>query len=173
MISEQLLEDFLTENLDLIESGLSLIKRQFPIGRRIDLLCKDKFGKLTAIEIKIVADQPSIKQVLSYKENIQLILPEAKMRLFLVCLDTKKDVEKLCKKNNIKYVQIKDKRIPNYGDFTHLPRIQRSIIYYIFTKKQPLVADSNLLALYFRLPEKEIIQHMNDIFLYCHGELLN
>ena len=52
-ISEENLERLIVENLNQVESGLRLIKRQYtvPVGR-IDLLCEDRKGRLVVIEIK-------------------------------------------------------------------------------------------------------------------------
>lgn len=52
-IYEANLESIVIENLDRIEKGLQLIRRQFtiPIGR-IDILCKDRKGHYVVIELK-------------------------------------------------------------------------------------------------------------------------
>lgn len=48
------LESIVVENLDKIEEGLRLIKRQYvcPEVGRIDVLCQDRFGDLVVIELK-------------------------------------------------------------------------------------------------------------------------
>lgn len=53
-IHEVHLKGLLAEDLDRVEPGLTLIERQCeapPVGR-IDLLCKDRHGRLVVIEIK-------------------------------------------------------------------------------------------------------------------------
>jgi hypothetical protein len=53
IVNEKILEDILERNMDLIEPGMTLIKRQLEteIGR-IDLFARDKDGVLTVIELK-------------------------------------------------------------------------------------------------------------------------
>ena len=73
MLVERILEDFLVENLDLIEPNLELLERQFyMIGKgKIDLLCKDKNKKIVIIEIKKYALPSSIEQLISYGKDIK------------------------------------------------------------------------------------------------------
>jgi len=53
-VHEANLESILVEQLEVIEEGLHLVKRQFvcPGVGRIDLLCKDRKGNLVIIELK-------------------------------------------------------------------------------------------------------------------------
>ena len=53
-IHEAHLEALIAENLDSVEGGLRLVRRQYnapPVGR-IDLLCRDRRGSFVVIEIK-------------------------------------------------------------------------------------------------------------------------
>ncbi|MGN2386238.1 endonuclease NucS domain-containing protein [Pseudomonas syringae] len=55
---ESKIRDYLSDNLELIEKGLMLIKKEFPLenshgaGGSIDILAKDKLGHYVVIEIK-------------------------------------------------------------------------------------------------------------------------
>ena len=52
-ISERILEEFLENNLDTLEIGLSLVGRQYPtITGPIDLLCKDSNDNFVVVELK-------------------------------------------------------------------------------------------------------------------------
>jgi RecB family endonuclease NucS len=53
IVSEETVEDILARNMDLIEPGMTLIKRQLitEVGR-IDLFARDKKGTFTIIELK-------------------------------------------------------------------------------------------------------------------------
>ena len=71
-ITEEELEDYLVENLDLIEKGLMLVKRQFSIsGGFIDILAKDSKGNMCIIEIKISEDKNIVWQSLHYPNEIK------------------------------------------------------------------------------------------------------
>jgi hypothetical protein len=52
-IAEKNLEDFVVQQLDVIETGLRLVKRQLitPAGR-LDLLCQDALGNYDVVELK-------------------------------------------------------------------------------------------------------------------------
>jgi RecB family endonuclease NucS len=52
-IDEKSLENLLVNRLDLLERGLTLIKRQFSVGVGVlDLLCLDRRRNLVVVEIK-------------------------------------------------------------------------------------------------------------------------
>jgi Holliday junction resolvase-like predicted endonuclease len=64
---ERELEDVLKKNPEQIEKGLKLIANQVitPKGR-IDLLCVDKEGVLTIVELKVEQDDDHLKQAINY-----------------------------------------------------------------------------------------------------------
>lgn len=72
------LESIVVENLDKIEEGLSLIKRQYvcPGVGRIDVLCQDRFGNLVVIELKKfgVKQNSIVDQVARYMGYIKIHL---------------------------------------------------------------------------------------------------
>jgi Endonuclease NucS len=55
---EDKIRDYLAEHLDLLEQGLVLIRKEFPlpnpngVGGRVDIVAKDRFGHVVVIEIK-------------------------------------------------------------------------------------------------------------------------
>ena len=58
---------------DVIESGLELIRREFPtdIGP-VDLLCRDELGQTVAIEIKRRGEIDGVEQLARYLERLNL-----------------------------------------------------------------------------------------------------
>lgn len=66
-ITEEMLEDYLCDNIELIEEGLVFFKRQHKIsGGFIDILAKDKDGTLCIIELKTSEDKSIIWQTIHY-----------------------------------------------------------------------------------------------------------
>lgn len=77
--TEEKLEDYLVNNLNKIEKGLTLIKRQYQIENGvIDILARDKNNKLCIIELKIVSDDKGLIYQCAYyptqfKEETRII----------------------------------------------------------------------------------------------------
>ena len=77
--TEEKLEDYLVNNLNKIEEGLILIKRQYQIENGvIDILARDKNNKLCIIELKIVSDDKGLIYQCAYyptqfKEETRII----------------------------------------------------------------------------------------------------
>ncbi|MHB9924613.1 endonuclease NucS domain-containing protein [Clostridium botulinum] len=77
--TEEKLEDYLVNNLNKIEEGLTLIKRQYQIENGvIDILARDKNNKLCIIELKIVSDDKGLIYQCAYyptqfKEETRII----------------------------------------------------------------------------------------------------
>lgn len=70
-IDEKTLEDYLMNNLELIEKGLIYQGRQINVpGGKLDILAKDKDNNLVIIELKIDDDKSLIWQALHYPEEI-------------------------------------------------------------------------------------------------------
>lgn len=71
-ISEEDLEDYLVKNLDLIEKGLTFIKRQVDVmGGFIDIIATDSNGSICIIEIKTSEDKSIIWQAIHYPKEIK------------------------------------------------------------------------------------------------------
>jgi len=105
----------------------------------------------------------SIRQIISYGKYVKEFLKEDEIKLFLVCLNKNKDIPLLCKKNNINFIQIKDKRIPKPGQFNHLSIIHRQIIDYFLLNLSSMITLPYFLSTEFHIPEvakylKEISQ---------------
>src|SRR4051794_26008393 len=77
---EKVYEDFLVENLSLIEPGLRLVKRQFHLpntyGSRgfVDLLCRDSAGNHVVVEIKrsVGTSRDAPAEILQYVTLLRL-----------------------------------------------------------------------------------------------------
>lgn len=64
---EKEFEEILINHLNLIEEGLSFEGSQVNCeGKRVDILCKDKFGQILVIEVKRIAKRKDIAQLLDY-----------------------------------------------------------------------------------------------------------
>lgn len=84
-ITEEDLEDYLVENLDIIEEGLVYLDRQVDIpGARIDILAKDKNGTICILELKIKEDKSIVWQVLYYPGEIKRKYWEDHVRIMTV-----------------------------------------------------------------------------------------
>lgn len=71
-ITENKLEDYLVDNLHLIEDGLQFMSRQVDVpGGVIDILAKDKDNNICVIEIKIKEDKSLIWQTIHYPTQIR------------------------------------------------------------------------------------------------------
>ena len=103
--SENEIEDILIDNLETIESGLRLLRRQFNFAQRgrIDLLCLDRWNNLVIIEIKTYARPGSIYQLLKYPELLIQRFPKynQKFRLILCFLKGSLETRDLCILNGI------------------------------------------------------------------------
>lgn len=164
MISELVLEEFLIENLNLIEKDLTLIYRQLKImgEGKIDLLCRDKSGHLVVIELKTYANKDSLGQVISYRTPVIQRFRE-NPRLILVCLSYSNKVKPLCKEKGVKIVKISDPRIPKPGQFRHLNWKERRIINH-FLSRTSIAADYGFtLAAELEMPEEEVIKCIEKI----------
>lgn len=84
-ISEEDLEDYLVENLDLIEEGLSFIKRQVDVdGGFIDIIAKDSKDNICIIEIKTSEDKSIIWQAIHYPKEIKRQYKSRNVRMITV-----------------------------------------------------------------------------------------
>lgn len=97
VMTEADIRDFLAERLDLVEPGLQLISKEYPLQNpdgasgRIDILARDRFGNLVVIELKKsdAAARTALNEVLKYLALLQSqkrLQPE-QLRCVLVSTD--------------------------------------------------------------------------------------
>mgnify|MGYP001562677125 FL=1 len=164
MIYEHVIEEFLVENLGLIEEGLTLVERQHSVTGigRVDLLCRDKLNNLVIVELKLSAGKDSLRQITKYKDPIKNEFGE-NPRLILGYLRENKGVSYLYEQNRVKLVQIKDPRIPKRVQFKHLSWEERSIIYYFLSKNSYAADYTFTLASQLDMTEKALMKHIEEI----------
>jgi len=69
--SEKELHGIIEKELDALETGLSLLKSEYPTGKGfIDFLCTDSGGRLVIIEVKLHEDENVLFQALRYFSDI-------------------------------------------------------------------------------------------------------
>jgi len=96
-ISETDLEDYLADNLDIIEPNLRLIRRQHHTKYgKIDLFCLDKQGCYVVIEIKLTPNTNSPGQLVKYIFSIKQENPSSNVRGILVAPKISDEIEELC-----------------------------------------------------------------------------
>lgn len=97
-MKEKEIEDKLEKNLNKIEPGLILIKRQKKVDSGIiDLFCKDKLGNYVIIEIKKKPDAKVIAQLAKY--NMSLIksgIRKKYLRTILVAQEIPHQIQEAC-----------------------------------------------------------------------------
>jgi len=84
---EKDVEEYLSNNPDLIEKGLKLSERQLPIeSGRIDLLFEDMKGNLTVVEVKLDRiGRDAFRQIQSYIHELRTKEDRKKVNGVLVC----------------------------------------------------------------------------------------
>jgi hypothetical protein len=102
------LRDFLSTNLRFIEPGLSLYQDnvgkgiEYPVGTggRIDILAKDRSGKLVVIELKVSRGRnPTIGQLLYYMGWVDANLAETgKSRGIIIAKEISDDLRLACQR---------------------------------------------------------------------------
>ena len=98
-ITEKQLEDYLIDNLDLIEEGLVFVGRQIEISDGIiDILAKDKEGILCIIELKINEDKSIVWQTMYYPEEIKNKYNQDKVRIMTIVPHYSKQIIKVLQK---------------------------------------------------------------------------
>ncbi|WP_024311122.1 endonuclease NucS domain-containing protein [Sinorhizobium medicae] len=96
-MKEDILRDFLAENLHLLEDGLELLKKErflpneFGSNGFLDILAKDRSGNFVVIEVKIAkyAEREAFTELLKYMGLMKRHLGsrESEIRLFIVSPD--------------------------------------------------------------------------------------
>lgn len=75
--TEDDLQAWLAERMDLFGPGVRLIQREYPVGRgRVDLLAEDDSNRLIVIEVKLIATAAATDQLSRYVHGIQKEFPD-------------------------------------------------------------------------------------------------
>lgn len=97
-ITEEDLEDYLVENIELIEDGLKFIRRQVDVpGGFIDILAKDSNGNFCVIEIKTNEDKSIIWQTLHYPKEIKNMYNSKNVRMMTIVPNYSKPIHDVLK----------------------------------------------------------------------------
>lgn len=75
--TEDDLQAWLAERMNLFGPGVRLIQREYPVGRgRVDLLAEDDTGRMIVIEVKLIAKAAATDQLSRYVHGIQKEFPD-------------------------------------------------------------------------------------------------
>lgn len=86
LIEEKKVEDFIIQNLRIIEDDLKFVERQVSVdGGRLDILAKDKNNVYTIIEVKVDEDKELIWQSIYYPKAIKDKFKANKVRMLTLC----------------------------------------------------------------------------------------
>ena len=84
-INEEQLEDYIADNIGIIEEGMNYLDRQIEIpGGIIDILGKDKNNNVCVIELKIGEDKSLVWQAIHYPKEIGKRYNTKKVRMITV-----------------------------------------------------------------------------------------
>lgn len=92
---------------DMIEDGLTLIRREYPtaIGP-IDLMCKDPQGRTVAIEVKRRGEIDGVEQLARYIERLQLDSSLGEIRGIFVAQSIKPQARVLAESRGFRWVEV-------------------------------------------------------------------
>lgn len=97
-LTEKSLEDYLSNNLNKIERGLTFISRQVRLPQgRIDILAKDKDGRVVIIELKTEEDKDILWQSTYYKEEIGKKYGQENVRMLVMAPKFSSSIKKMLK----------------------------------------------------------------------------
>lgn len=97
-ITEEQLEDYLIDNIELIEEGMRYIRRQVEVpGGIVDIVAMDKDNNICVIEIKIKEDKSIIWQAMHYPKEIQKNWINKKVRMITLAPDYSEHILKALK----------------------------------------------------------------------------
>lgn len=101
------LQALLAERLDLIEAGLSLVRREYPtdIGP-VDIMCRDESGTAVAVEIKRVGEIAGVDQLSRYLERLDLDPFLRPVRGVFVATDIRPQARVLAESRGLSCVEI-------------------------------------------------------------------
>lgn len=92
---------------DMIEEGLTLIRREYPtaIGP-IDLMCRDPQGRTVAIEVKRRGEIDGVEQLARYIERLQLDSSLGEIRGIFVAQSIKPQARVLAESRGFRWVEV-------------------------------------------------------------------
>lgn len=125
-VSEEDVESFIVENIDIVEEGMRSIDRQVNVsGGVVDILAMDKDDNICIIEVKIEHDKSIIWQALHYPKEIRKKWPRRNIRMITVSPSYNKHVlEKLKEIDNVE--------TKGYSIKVVLNKIEELIIYEVW-----------------------------------------
>lgn len=104
---ERELQELLADHPDRIESGLRLVKREFPtdIGP-VDLLCRDADGRAVAVEIKRIGEIAGVEQLTRYLERMERDPMLRPIRGVLAATEVKPQARVLAESRGMYWVEV-------------------------------------------------------------------
>ena len=101
------LQELLAATPDSIELGLTLVRREYPtaIGP-IDLLCRDDYGQVVAIEVKRRGDIDGVEQLARYIERLHLDSSLGQVRGVFVAQIVKPQAKVLAEARGFRWVEV-------------------------------------------------------------------
>ena len=115
---EQDVRDVLAENPSLIEEGLELVEKERRVSTGfIDLLCRDKDGRLVVVEVK--RGKAGAEAVIQLKRYVDALKNELnlKVRGILVAEALSRGVKPLLEREGLEFKRLDLKKIDGEGDF--------------------------------------------------------
>ncbi len=104
---EAQLQVLLAERTDTIESGMTLVRREYPtaIGP-VDLLCKAESGQTVAVEIKRRGEIDGVEQLSRYLDELNRDSRIAPVRGVFVAQEIKPQAKVLAERRGISWVEV-------------------------------------------------------------------
>ncbi|MDR9451564.1 MAG: endonuclease NucS [Acidimicrobiia bacterium] len=101
------LQNLLAEHPDVLEAGLTLIRREFPTDLGpVDLLCHDEAGGTVAVEIKRRGEIDGVEQLARYLERLNLDARLAPVRGIFAAQSIKPQAKVLAEARGIGAVEV-------------------------------------------------------------------
>ncbi len=101
------LQALLRDRLNMMEDGLTLIRREYPtdIGP-VDFLCRDTAGETVVIEVKRIGEISGVEQLVRYRDRLSLDPLLAPLRALYVATKIKPQAKVLAESQDIRCVEI-------------------------------------------------------------------
>lgn len=101
------LQELLAASPHAIESGLTLVRREYPtaIGP-VDLVCRDGLGQVVAVEIKRRGDIDGVEQLVRYIERLRLDSSLGDIRGVFVAQQVKPQARVLAESRGLRWVEV-------------------------------------------------------------------